>query len=277
MANPLFRRPRITLVVLLLISLSLLSVSYRGTPPAIASGKGYVRDIVTPLRQAVTSVIAPIYNVAAGAFEYGSLKKQDAQLRNEVATLENRAVVDKGAAGAMAALSAVLHISFAGNISGIPAQVISYTPTNLQLSVELNKGTSAGIRVGNPVVAAYGLIGRVIQVSAHTATVLLLDDPNFAGGIRFGAGGQIGLVVGQGANSYLGVQLVDPGTVLKKGEVAFTSGLAGEIFPPNIPVGRVVDAYTPAGGLQEHVDLSPLVNLQALNYVSVLRWIPPAP
>ena len=277
MANPLFRRPRITLVVLVLISLSLLSVSYRGTPPAIAAGKGYVRDIVTPLRQAVTAVVAPVYAVAVGAFEYGTLKNQNAKLENEVATLRNQRVVDRGASGALAALTAVLHISFAGNVKGIPAQVISYTPTNVQLSVELDKGSSAGIQVGNPVVSAYGLIGRVIQVSTQTATVLLVDDPNFSVGVRLGTAGQIGLAVGQGAGSNLSVQLVDPGTVLKKGEVAFSSGLSGEIFPPDIPVGSVIDAYTPPGGLEEHVDLRPLVNLTALNYVAVMRWLPPSP
>ncbi|MDA8263451.1 MAG: rod shape-determining protein MreC [Actinomycetota bacterium] len=274
MASPLFRRPRITLIVVLLISLSLLSASYRGEPPAISSAKGLVRGVFTPLRQAATAVITPVYDVVAGAFEYGSVKRQNQQLQNEVALLKNRPYADAGAQAALSSLSAALKLTFAANIKSTPAQVISYTPSNLQLSVEINKGSHQGIRVGNPVVAAYGLVGRVVAVSADSSTVLLVDDPNFAAGVRIQPSQQLGLAVGQGSDRSLSVQLVDPGTTLKKGQVAYTSGLQGEIFPPGIPVGRVVDAYTPAGALEEHVDLQPVVDLARLYYVSVLDWLP---
>ncbi len=274
MAGPLFRRPRITLVVILLISLSLLSASYRGEPPVITSAKGLVRGVVTPLRQAATAVITPVYDVVAGAFEYGSVKKQNQQLQNEVATLQNRRYTDQGAQAALTSLTATLHLSFAGNVKSTPAQVISYTPSNLQLSVEINKGSHDGVRVGNPVVAAYGLVGRVVGVAADSSTVLLVDDPNFAAGVRIQPSQQLGLAVGQGSDRSLSVQLVDPGTVLKKGQVAYTSGLQGELYPAGIPVGRVADAYTPPGALEEHVDLTPIVDLARLYYVSVLNWLP---
>ena len=277
MANSLFRRPRITLVVIVLVSLSLLSVSYRKTPPFIAATKGYVRDVVTPIRQAVSSVVTPVYDVVAGAFEYGSVKKQNHILQNELALLKNQRVSDAGATNAMAALTAVLHIPFASNLKSMPAEVISYTPTNVQLSIELNKGSLLGVKVGNPVVSADGLIGRVVQVSSGTSTVLLVDDPNFTAGVRFGTTGQIGLLVGQGVSDRLAVQLVDPGTVLRQKQVVYTSGMQGEIFPPGLPVGEVAVAYTAPGALEEHVELNPMVDLSSLNYVSVLDWQPVSP
>ena len=274
MAGPVFRRPRITLIVILLISLSLLTASYRGEPPVITSAKGLVRSVVTPLRQAATAVISPVYDVVAGAFEYSSVKAQNQRLQSEVATLKNRRFADQGAQAALNSLTATLHLSYAGSIKSTAAQVISYTPSNLQLSVEINKGSHQGVHVGNPVVAAYGLVGRVVAVSADSSTVLLVDDPNFAAGVRIQPSRQLGLAVGQGSARSLSVQLVDPGTVLKKGEVAYTSGLQGEIYPPGIPVGRVADAYTAPGALQEHVDLTPVVNLASLYFVSVLDWLP---
>ena len=274
MASPLFRRPRITLIVVLLISLSLISTSYRGEPPAISSAKGLVRGVFTPLRQAASAVVTPVYDVVAGAFEYGSVKRQNRQLQNEVALLKNRRYADAGAQAALKSLTATLKLSFATNIKSTPAQVISYTPSNLQLSVEINKGSHQGVRVGNPVVAAYGLVGRVIAVSADSSTVLLVDDPNFAAGVRIQPSQQLGLAVGQGSAGSLAVQLVDPGTVLKKGQLAFTSGLQGEIYPAGIPVGRVASAYTPPGALEEHVALTPVVDLARLYYVSVLDWLP---
>lgn len=275
MATSLFRRPRITLIVIVLISLTLLSVNYRRTPRIIGAAKGYVRDIVTPIRQAMTDVVTPVYDTVIGAFDYRRIESENRSLQSELLTLKNRQIANQGAYRSMVALSSELHIGFAGNVAGTPAMVISITPTNLQLSVELDKGAASGIRIGNPVVDSLGLVGRVIQVSSATSTVLLLDDPNFAAGVRFGRSGQIGLAVGQGPNAKLSIQLVDPGTILTKGEPVFTSGLQGEIFPGGIPLGKVVQAYTPPGALEERVEVVPVAPLDNLNYVSVLNWLPP--
>ena len=275
MANSLLRRPRITLVVLVLISFTMLSISYRRSPSVILSAKGILRGFVTPIRIAASDVFDPVYNVLVGAFDYSKLKANNVALMAKVSSLENQRYLDQGANASMSALSKEMHISYFANAPSIPSMVISVTPTNLQLSIELDKGSKNGIRVGNPVVDAGGLVGRVIQVSSSTSTVLLLSDPNFSAGVRFGKSGQIGLAVGQGTSDQISVQLVDPGTVLYKGEPMFTSGLQGEIFPAGIPVGRVVQAYTPPGGLEERVELSPLAPLSSLSFVSVLDWLPP--
>ncbi len=276
MTNSLFRRPRITLIVVLLVSFTLLSVSYRRTPSFVVSAKGLVRDFVTPIRSATTDVVNPIYNTIVGAFDYGRLRAQNQALRSQILSIENQRVANQGAYASMTALAQELNIKYIGTVKSTPAMVISITPTNLQLSVELDKGSSEGIQVGNPVVDSLGLVGRVIQVSSSTSTVLLASDPNFSVGVRFGNAGQIGLAVGQGSNTSLAVQLVDPGTILHKGEPMFTSGLQGEIFPGGIPVGRVTQAYTPAGGLEEHVDIAPMAPLDNLEYVAVLDWLPPS-
>ncbi|WP_201732021.1 rod shape-determining protein MreC [Acidithrix sp. C25] len=274
MATQIFRRPRITLVILILVSISLISVSYKKTPPFITGARGYVRDIVTPIRQGATALVTPIYNTIIGAFDYSSLKATNQKLVNEIALIRNQRVVDAGAARSLAQLSKQLKIPYVGNIPSTPAQVISVTPTNLQMSVEIDKGTSDGVAIGNPVVSNLGLVGRIIQVSPSSSTVLLLNDPNFSVGVRFGSASQLGLVVGQGGGQKLSVQLVDPGTVLPVGTFMYTSGLSGEIFPAGIPVGSVYKAFTPPGGLQEHVELTPLASLSNLNYVSVLHWLP---
>ena len=53
-----------------------------------------------------------------------------------------------------------------------------------------------------------------------------------------------------------------------------TSGLQGAIYPPGIPVARVVSSRSGIASSQETVTLQPLADLQHLRYVSVVLWGP---
>ena len=277
MSSSIFRRPRITLVLLILISVSMISVTYKRVPPFVNSARGYVRDLVTPIRQGVTAVFNPVYNVVSGAFNYSNLKSQNLKLQQEVASLKGSALSNSYAQTELSTISKELNLTYLKGIGTTTAQVISYTPSNVQVSIEVDKGKSSGIQVGNPVVTDLGLVGRVIQVANFSSTVLLITDPNFAAGVRFAKAAGVGLAVGEGGGDPLNVQLVDPGTILSNGEVVYTSGLSGEVYPAGIPVGRVTSAFTPAGGLQEQVTLEPLAPVGNLQFVDVLKWLPPKP
>ncbi|MDA8025663.1 MAG: rod shape-determining protein MreC [Actinomycetota bacterium] len=263
--------------MLILVSVSMISVTYKRVPPFVNSARGYVRDMVTPIRQGFTTVFNPVYNVVSGAFNYSNLKSQNLKLQEEIASLKGGAISNSYAQTELAKISKELHITYLKGIGTTTAQVISYTPSNVQVSIEVDKGKSSGVQVGNPVVTDLGLVGRVVQVSNFSSTVLLLTDPNFAAGVRFANAAGVGLAVGEGSGDSLNVQLVDPGTSLSKGEVVYTSGLSGEVYPAGIPVGRIMSAYTPPGGLQEQVTLSPLAPVGNLQFVDVLKWLPPTP
>jgi cell shape-determining protein MreC len=51
----------------------------------------------------------------------------------------------------------------------------------------------------------------------------------------------------------------------------FTSETEGSVFPPDLPVGKVVSYSFPQGDLEPHVTVRPVVNLDDLRYVKVLR------
>ena len=55
-----------------------------------------------------------------------------------------------------------------------------------------------------------------------------------------------------------------------------TSGLQGGIFPPGIPVGRVHSVSYHNGDPQENIALTPVVDVDSLEFVDVLRWQPAA-
>jgi rod shape-determining protein MreC len=155
----------------------------------------------------------------------------------------------------------------------VAARVVDTTASNFEVSVQIDRGTDAGVGVGMPVVAGQGLVGRVVGVSSSRATVLLETDPSFSVGVRLPTG-EAAVAAGTGRNHTMRVDLVDPGIKLNGGDVLFTSGLQLERFPPGIPVGRVRAARQVPGALQQAVSVDPAVDLQRLEFVKVLQWSP---
>ncbi len=271
----LFERPRITVLLTMLVSLTLLTLNFRGGGTlSFVSVKGDVRQVVSPLRNSLNSAIDPVANFFTGAFEYSSIKKKNSQLEKEIQSLKG----DASSYGALKnELSSVLsldHLSFVGTLPNVDAQVINFTPSNVQLSFEINKGSAAGIKLGDPVVGGAGLAGRVVEVAANSATVLMLTDPSFSVGVRISSNGTAALAQGQGPGLQMKLLYVTPGTTFTKNQVLTTSGLQGEIFPAGIPVGKVTNASIPPGSLEENVDVQPVVNYASLQYVKVLLWTP---
>jgi rod shape-determining protein MreC len=125
-----------------------------------------------------------------------------------------------------------------------------------------------------PVVTGDGLVGRVVETSARRASVLLLTDRTSSIGIRLSGSGDVGVAEGRGSGAPLEVDLIDPATKVRSGEVAVTSGLQQSVFPPGVPVGRVVLARARPGELRQEVEIRPLVDLRRLAFVEVLQWAP---
>ncbi|MBV8692815.1 MAG: rod shape-determining protein MreC, partial [Actinobacteria bacterium] len=58
------------------------------------------------------------------------------------------------------------------------------------------------------------------------------------------------------------------------GDVVTTSGLQQSIFPPQIPVGKVLSVSTEPGALLKTVRITPIVDLRRLTFVKIVQWSP---
>ena len=270
----LLERPRVTLAVLILLSVSLITINFNATRLHVGSFKAVVADVVNPTRSALDTVFRPLANAYHGVVQYPADQREIAQLRSKLGAIQRSHLENAGALNALTQLSRLTKLPFATTLASVPAEVIQMTPTNLQLTFVIDKGSANGVAVGNSVVGAAGLVGRVVQVTSTTSTVLMLTDPSSTVGVRIPNSGQVGAAVGQGTGRSLAVNLVVPGTHIRRGAVLVTSGLQGELFPPGLPVARVTQVSNPSGDLQESIRAVPLVNYAALQYVSVLKWTP---
>jgi len=232
------------------------------------------RDAFAPVQSAANDVINPVSDFFNGLFRYGHLKAENASLRRQLATARGKVNASADAERERQELLALQKLTFADNVPTVAARVVATSPSNFQLTVEIDRGLPAGIQKGMPVVTGAGLVGKVVAVSQERATVLLLTDPSFNVGIRMSSSGDVGAARGNGTGQPLPVDLIDVGTKVMGGEIVVTSGLQGSVFPPGIPVGKVRSAHVQPGSLQQDVSVDPLVDLTRLDLVKVLIWQP---
>ncbi|MDQ2728863.1 MAG: rod shape-determining protein MreC [Actinomycetota bacterium] len=244
---------------------------------ALGSFRGRVTDVFSPIQSATHSALAPIGDFLSGAASYGSLRSENQRLRNQITSMQAQGVSSSAAEKQAQAVLAQAHLSFVGSTPHVLTRVIDAGSSNFENTVTIDKGTTDGIAVGQPVVAPGGLVGDITAASARTATVDLLTDPNFVVGVRLDDN-VVASAQGYGRAKALRVtfdQPPDPGFHLGVGEALVTSGLDLEKFPPGIPVATVASLKSPAGAPNPIVTLQPLVGLSKLDYLSVELWSPP--
>jgi rod shape-determining protein MreC len=136
-------------------------------------------------------------------------------------------------------------------------------------SAVVSGGRRAGLRVGQPVRAQRGLVGRVVEVGGNASRVLLLTDASSRVPVRVVRTGRPAMVAGVNA-AHLEVRFVAPADGrLRIGDRLVTSGDGG-VFPPDVPVAVVTHIR---GDL---VLARPFAHPEALGYVIVEQPYLPA-
>jgi rod shape-determining protein MreC len=117
-----------------------------------------------------------------------------------------------------------------------PILDVDLDPTRQRLM--LNAGTRSGVRRGQAVIDASGLVGQVIEATPTTAVVLLLTDPDHAVPVAVARTGVRLIIYGTGRSDVLELRNVPLSSDVRTGDVLITSGLGGR-FPPGFPVGTI--------------------------------------
>jgi rod shape-determining protein MreC len=270
-------RTRYILAVLVLAALTIVTIDAR------SGGTGFTdqirakfHDAFSPVQRGTHSVLRPIGDFFTGALDYGSLRTENERLRNQVAGLQAQSIQSSAEQSAAQQLFGLDNLPFVGSIPTVTVAVIDNGSSNFENTLTVDKGTSSGLAVGQPVVAAGGLVGSVEEVSSKTATVVVLTDPTFAVGVRLDAV-NVGTAQGVGRGDPLRVTVDTTSQAapkLVKGQSVVTSGLDLEKFPPNIPVGRVASITQEPGAAEPEITLAPFAHVAQLAFLQVLIWSP---
>ena len=192
------------------------------------------------------------------------MKSENERLRSQIDQLKGQKVQGADAVEELTKLLAEVNIPWVGNIPKVQARVISAAVSNFSNSVDIDKGSKDGIKVGMPVVSGSGLVGRIEQVTSSRSTIELITDPNFRVGVKLLPDGVLGTARGTGGGDPLTVDTgLDGETKLAPGGALTTSGADKSAFPPSIPVGTVTGSSKAPGGLTLNLTVKPLVTPSA--------------
>jgi len=266
-------RPRFVLTLLVLSALTLITVDGRSRAGLIDGVRQRTHDAFAPVARAIDRAVSPVGDWAGGVFHSGSLRRKNARLERQLRELRNDLQQRADVVRQNGELKGLLALSEPLDPHPISAHVFAGPAGNFDTTVEIDEGRTSGVQPGMPVVSADGLVGRIVQAAAHSATVLLITDAKSSVGIRFVTSGET--AVAEGGGHDLPVDLVDPKATITVGELAVTAGLERARFPAGLPVGVVTKVANPSGALQQTVRLRPVANLGRLDVVRVLHYQPP--
>lgn len=266
-------RPRFTLGLIVLTAITLITIDYRADGGGITgSVRSAARSALSPVGSVVSFVLTPIGNTVGGVLDFGRVRHENARLRDELAQARSDVIAAQDARRQLKTALDELNLADAGDIPSVAARVTGGSPSVLQSTLEIDKGSGDGIARGMPVVSGGALVGRIVRVTSSQSTVRLLNDPSLSVGIRLSKNGDLGVATGDGADMVL--SLVEPTTEVTQGDSVVTSGLQQSQYPPGLPVGRVRSSQRDNTGLAQDVRVSPIVNLRRLSFVRVLQWSP---
>ncbi|HEY2332887.1 MAG TPA: rod shape-determining protein MreC [Acidimicrobiales bacterium] len=266
--------PRVTLIFLVLLSLTIITLDFRGDGGgAIERVRGTTADALSPVRRAADTVLTPVGDAFSGVTGYGSLQRQNDQLRKQIAQLQGQQFANQNAQMERDQLLALNGLQDQlGSYRRVTARVVSAPVSNFEQTIELDVGSNRGVGVDMPVVTGAGLVGRVVEVSGSRSVVRLITDPASSVGVRLVTTGEAGIADGEGPHRDLSVSYVSADSAVTVGELLVTSGLAGgsDLYPAGIPVGKVHTATQVEGELDKRIRIVPVADLDHLVFVQVV-------
>ncbi len=161
------------------------------------------------------------------------------------------------------------------------ARVIGVDMGAYRYRLTLNVGARDGVRPGQPVIDAHGVLGQVREVLPTTSTVMLVTDPTHALPVVIERSGLRTVAYGSRDGGMLTLPNIPLAADVRPGDHLLTSGLGGR-FPPGFPVGEVRAVAPASSGMFLEARAQPAADLDRSDDVLLLHDLadpqgPPAP
>ena len=210
-------------------------------------------EAVYPVARAKRALTVRVWSRITGLFRASAANAENVRLRREVASL----AMLRGEVERLDAENARLRraLGYVAKEPGtwLAAGVLSRGGGAAGTAggfLRVDKGSLDGVREGAVVAVPEGLVGRVTEVTPHTAGVTLVTEASVkvACAVETGTGAVAsGILVGGGEDRLVLKHLKGAEGVPPRARV-LTSGLGG-VFPPGLEVGTLLDVRKDANGL----------------------------
>jgi rod shape-determining protein MreC len=235
---------------------------------------------ISTLRYWTFAVVSPFERLSHGSslsvrhlwsnyIDLRHTREQNLELQQEIVRLrqEQEAFAEDAAQGRR--LQALLGFQQQYISTTVAAQVIGTSGTDRSSAISIDKGYKDGLKSDQAVMTPDGVIGKVRDVWAHTAQVLLLNDAASGAGVVLSSSRIRGIVRGT-ANGQLLINDLTSDSRIKVGDQVVTSG-GDKVFPRGLPVGQITSiVLDPQHQPYTVITVKPNANLSRLDEVLVI-------
>src|SRR3954454_15174425 len=227
---------KLTLPVLIAASFGLMLL---GKADALLAERARITfaDALVPIYAALAEPLGHVRNAVAGATDLWDIHAENLRLRDENERLLRWQSVALALDAENQRLKANLRWIPDPSPSYVTARVVADAGGVYAKAVLLSVGPNHGIRKGEIALDERGLVGRITEVGARTARVLLITDMNSRIPVTLENSRGHAILTGTNAARPRLIYWAE-GTMPQEGERVVTSAVAGA-FPARLPVGVV--------------------------------------
>ncbi|HEY6368806.1 MAG TPA: rod shape-determining protein MreC [Candidatus Binatia bacterium] len=225
--------------------------------------------IIRPLQLAAQATTNWIQDMQNNYSTLAGYRSENEKLRERIQELEIEKNQLLEAEATNRRLQQILEFRSQLPTGSLTASIIADSASTWFKSCLLDKGSADGVRKGLAVVTPLGVVGQVVAVTARTAKVLLLTDPNSGVDVLVQRTRARGIVSGSLDNGTI-LKYVKRSEDIQEGDRLVTSGLDG-VFPKGVVVGAVTKVRKQTLGLFQHIEVVPAVNLERTEEVLIVK------
>jgi rod shape-determining protein MreC len=271
------RGSRAVIGLLLLACVTIITIDARhGTSASpVDPMRTAVGDVLGPVEDGASAATAPLTAVPDHFRTVANLSTENAALQQANARLRTQLRAEQANANRNLEVDTIGAFADQNGYRVVQAQVVAMGPAqSFSRTVTIDAGTRDGVGPDLTVINANGLVGRVIESSATTSTVLLAIDRDSTIGGRLASSMELGFLDGTGdvnGGGRLTLSLVDHTVTPAQGDTVVSWGsIHGAPYLPGIPIGKVVSVHSSPAELTETANVQPFVDFSALDVVGVI-------
>ena len=226
-------------------------------------------QVTVPLQRAVLVPFDVANEISGFLVRHRELQRERDALLNQRVHLNRELHAARDAQRANAELRALLKLASEKDRSAVAAHILYQGQDWFSRRMVIDRGATAGIQPGAPVIDAQGLIGQVTRVLPASSEVTLVTHADQLTPVMVERTGQRALLSGGNEVDQLELRFVPAHTDLKPGDILLTSGI-DKVYPPGLPVARVVRISAPQASPYARVECVPLGGVNRARLLLVL-------
>ncbi len=232
-----------------------------------------VQSVLTPLRTGANAVTNQAQRIYDYIFEFEALKAENAQLKEQLAQLQEAAREADSVLRENQRYEDLLKLKEAHeDYELVGGYIIARSSTDWSSTFTINRGSAAGIQTGMCAITANGeVVGLVTEVGSNYAIIKTVLDSSVKISATISDTGYSGIVAGgytSGQQEHLRMDYLPSSAIIRNNDQVVTSG--STVYPRNLILGYVVDAGFGDTGIAKYAVLQPAADIANLEQVFIL-------